>query len=166
ARQAATLGTAGLLALQPVVLMANLWHTHDRRGNYVAHDYAYNMLAPLADSSYVFTNGDNDTFPLWYMQQVEKVRPDVRVVNLSLLNTDWSLKQLRDEEPRVPIHLDDNTINVLGRGAVQDPEGHIIYTNQFMVTHLLEQSKLGDRAWVKQPYFAVTVPESDHMGMH
>ena len=165
ARRWATLGTAALLGLQPIVLMMNLWHTHDRRGNYVAHDYAYDMLEPLADSSYVFTNGDNDTFPLWYMQQVEKCRPDVRVVNLSLLNTDWYIRQLRDEWPKVPIALDDATIRMLGRGAVQDESGRIIYTNQFMVSHLLEQSRKGDKAWVKQPYFAVTVPETDHMGM-
>src|SRR4030095_13279722 len=105
----------------------------DRRGNYVARDYAYNMLAPLADSSYVFTNGDNDTFPLWYIQQDEKVRPDVRVVNLSLLNTDWYIRQLRDEAPQVPMALDDATITMLGRGAVQDEQtGQILYTNQYM----------------------------------
>ena len=150
--------TAGLLGVQPVLLCANLWFTHDRRGNYVARDYAYNMLVPLADSSYVFTNGDNDTFPLWYLQQVEKVRTDVRVVNLSLLNTDWYIRQLRDEEPKVPIQLDDETVRLLGRGAVQDESGQILYTNQFMVKHIVQQSHKGN-GWSKQPYFAVTVPE-------
>ncbi len=152
-----TVGASGLLAVQPLLLLANLWHTHDRSGNYIARDYAYNMLATLKPNSYMFTNGDNDTFPLWYIQEVEGFRKDVRIVNLSLLNTDWYIRQLRDEEPKVPIALDDRTIDMLGAGAFQDDQGRIIYTNEFMVHHMLEQAKR-DSGWVKQPYFAVTVP--------
>ncbi len=139
--------------------MANLWHTHDRSQNFIARDYAYNMLATLKPNSFMFTNGDNDTFPLWYIQQVENFRKDVRIVNLSLLNTDWYIRQLRDEEPKVPIKLDDRTIDMLGAGAFQDEKGNIIYTNEFMVHHMLEQAKQ-DSGWVKQPYFAVTVPNN------
>lgn len=164
-RRRAAFAAAVVLAALPALLLVNLWETHDRRGNYVARDYAYNMLVPLADSAYVFTNGDNDTFPLWYLQEVEKIRPDVRVVNLSLLNTDWYIRQLRDEEPRVPIALDDETVKLLGRGAVQDESGQILYTNQFMVRHIVEQSKLGENGWKKQPYFAVTVPTDGQMGL-
>jgi hypothetical protein len=142
-----------------LLLARNLWHSHDRRGNYVAHDYAYNMLATLKPDSYMFTNGDNDTFPLWYMQQVENFRKDVRVVNLSLLNTDWYIQQLRDEAPKVPIKLDDATIRMLGSGFVRDADGRLMYTNEFMVHHLIDQSKLGEQGWSMQPFFAVTVPE-------
>ncbi len=163
ARQLAGGATAVLLALQPVLLCRNLWFTHDQRGNWIAHDYAKNMLAPLAPDSYVYTNGDNDTFPLWYVQQVENFRKDVRVVNLSLLNTDWYIRQLRDEEPRVPIALSDAEIKMLGRGLIQDSSGRVVYTNQFMVQHITDRSRLGEGGWVKQPYFAVTVPE--HMGL-
>jgi outer membrane protein assembly factor BamD (BamD/ComL family) len=151
--------TALLVALQPFLLIKNLWYTHDRRGNYVARDYAYNMLAPLAKDAYVFTNGDNDTFPLWYIQQVEDFRKDVRVVNLSLLNTDWYIYQLRDEEPKVPITLDDGTIATLGKGAVMDAKGNVIYTSQYMVAHIMAQDRLPGGGWRKPPYFAVTVPE-------
>jgi tetratricopeptide (TPR) repeat protein len=162
-RRIAATAAAVLLGLQPFLLMRNLWYTHDRRGNYVAHDYAYDMLAPLAPNSYVFTNGDNDTFPLWYMQEVENFRRDVRVVNLSLLNTDWYIQQLRDQDPRVPIRLDDATVKVLGEGAVQDSMGRYVMTNQFMVGHIVGQSQKHGGGWTQQPYFAVTVPE--HMGL-
>jgi tetratricopeptide (TPR) repeat protein len=157
AQRLATLAAGGLLATQPFLLMANLWHSHDRSHNYIARDYAYNMLATLKPNSYMFTNGDNDTFPLWYIQEVEGFRKDVRIVNLSLLNTDWYIRQLRDQEPKVPITLDDRTVDMLGAGAFQDEQGKIIYTNEYMVKHLLENSKR-DSGWVKQPYFAVTVP--------
>ncbi len=158
-RRWATIATAVLLAAQTPLLIGNLWYTHDRRGNYVARDYAYNMLAPLKPHSFIFTNGDNDTFPLWYIQQVEGFRKDVRIANLSLLNTDWYIRQLRDEEPKVPITLDDPTINLLGAGAVRTPDGNVIQTNEFMVHHLLETAKQGANGWSMQPYFAVTVPE-------
>jgi Flp pilus assembly protein TadD len=163
--QAVTTGsTAVLLMVQPALLCKHQWFTHDRHNNYVAHDYAYNMLAPLAPNSFVFTNGDNDTFPLWYMQEVERCRKDVRVVNLSLLNTDWYIRQLRDQEPRVPIALDDRSVDLLGRGGVQDSTGRFLYTSQFMIEHIIQQDRTPDgKGWRMQPYFAVTVPE--HQGL-
>jgi tetratricopeptide (TPR) repeat protein len=159
AKNLATFASAGLLCVMPFLLMNHLWFQHDRSHNFVARDYAYDMLAPLAPNSFIFTNGDNDTFPLWYIQQVEGFRKDVRIVNLSLLNTDWYIRQLRDEEPKVPINLDDRTVDALGAGAFQDGNGRIIYTNEFMVHHILEQDRNPDHSWKKIPYFAVTVPE-------
>jgi hypothetical protein len=153
--------TVALVLVMPFLLLRTMWFTHDRRGNYVASDYARNMLLTLAPNSFIFTNGDNDTFPLWYMQEVEGFRKDVRVVNLSLLNTDWYIRQLRDEEPKVPIALSESAVDQLGLGAVQDSTGRIIYTNEFMVHHIMEQNRAAD-GWRKQPYWAVTVP--NHYG--
>ncbi len=97
----------------PVNLLAHNYHTHDRTGNYVAYDYSYNILQSCDPDAILFTNGDNDTFPLWFLQFVYNIRRDVRVVNLSLLNTPWYIKQLKHDEPKVPISLSDSQIEQL-----------------------------------------------------
>lgn len=165
ARTQATVAATALLGLQPILLLAVHYHSHNRSGNYIARDYAHNMLAVLKPNSFMFTNGDNDTFPLWYIQEVEGFRKDVRIVNLSLLNTDWYIRQLRDQEPRVPIALDDRTVKALGAGAFMDEKGELTYTNDFMVRHILEQART-DSGWVRTPYFAVTVPQDFGYGRY
>lgn len=106
--------TLGLLVVFiPVKMLSVNYHSHDRSGNYVAFDYSYNLLQSCEKDAVLFTNGDNDTFPLWFLQYVYQIRLDVRVVNLSLLNTHWYIKQLRDQEPRVPIKLTDSQIDRL-----------------------------------------------------
>ena len=95
----------------PAGVGANLYEIHDRTDNRIAYDYAYNILMSCEQNSLLFTNGDNDTFPLWFLQEVEALRQDVRIVNLSLLNTNWYIKQLRDREPKVDIRLTDTFID-------------------------------------------------------
>ncbi len=104
---------AGALCLffVPGIMASENWDDHDRSGRYTARDFAYDYLNSCAPNAILFTNGDNDTFPLWYIQEVEGVRTDVRIVNLSLFNTDWYTDQMKrkayDSEP-IPGILEKN----------------------------------------------------------
>ena len=91
----AGLATTICLLGAPVLMASQNWDDHDRSKRYTARDFAKNYLNSCAPNAILFTNGDNDTFPLWYVQDVERYRTDVRVVNLSLLNTDWYIEQMR-----------------------------------------------------------------------
>jgi hypothetical protein len=82
----------------PIVMMIDGWDDHNRANRYSARALAENYLNPLPDQAIIFTNGDNDTFPLWYLQEVEKKKTAVRVCNLSLLNTDWYTKQMAEKQ--------------------------------------------------------------------
>ncbi len=88
---------AGVLCIAavPVIMASENWDDHDRSGRYLARDVAFNYLNSCAPDAILFTNGDNDTFPLWYAQEVEGMRTDVRVCNLMLLNTDWYINQMK-----------------------------------------------------------------------
>ena len=79
----------------PVLMGCQNWDDHDRSGRYTARDLAWNHLAGLNPQALLVTHGDNDTFPLWYAQEVEGVRTDVRIVNSSLLGTDWYIDQMK-----------------------------------------------------------------------
>jgi hypothetical protein len=101
--------------LIPVKMLQANYFTHDRSRNWVPWDYSYNILQSTPPNGILFTNGDNDTFPLWYLQDVEGVRRDVKIVNLSLLNTDWYIRQLKNNDPygvgTVKIRIPDARIN-------------------------------------------------------
>lgn len=79
----------------PLQMVSQTWDDHDRSGRYAARDFGMNYLSSVEPNGIIFTNGDNDTFPLWYAQEVEGFRTDVRVVNLSYLTTDWYVNQMK-----------------------------------------------------------------------
>ena len=83
------------LVLVPGIMAVENWDDHDRSDRYTARDFGANYLKTLQPNGIIFTNGDNDTFPLWYNQEVEAVRTDTRVCNLSYLQTDWYINQMR-----------------------------------------------------------------------
>jgi hypothetical protein len=147
-----TAACAALLVVMPFTTLKQHHFTHDRSKNRTCAEYARNMLVCLEPNAVLFTNGDNDTFPLWYIQEVEGYRTDVRVVNLSLLNTPWYIKQCRNNEPTIPIAWDDATIDNLQ--PVPSQEGWLL-VRDLAVDHILRTNKF------KRPiYFAVTIPST------
>ena len=103
--------TAAILAtlicmIVPVIMVRAGWDDHNRSHRFTSRDFATDYLNSCQRNAIIFTNGDNDTFPLWYAQEVENVRTDVRVVNLSLLNTDWYIDQLKRK------YYDSDPINI------------------------------------------------------
>ena len=102
----ALIGIIGLLV--PIQMASQTWDDHDRSGRYTCRDFGQNYLMTLQDKGnpIIFTNGDNDTFPLWYNQDTEGVRTDARVCNLSYLQTDWYIDQMKRpayDSPSLPI---------------------------------------------------------------
>lgn len=145
------------------------YHSHDRSGDWISWDYGNNMLETCEENAIIFTNGDNDTYPLWYLQVVEGIRRDVSVVNLSILNLPWYIKEQRDREPKVPINLTDRQIDLVGISmAPRDttfmigglpwrvPGGALIRVQDKMVAHIV-----GTNNWQRPIYFAITVPETN-----
>jgi hypothetical protein len=111
AKISAVAATAISFVAVPCLLANQNWDDHDRSNRYTARDFGGNYLESCAPNAIIFTNGDNDTFPLWYAQMVEGIRRDVRVCNLSYFQTDWYVDQMRRkayESDPLPIKFEHN----------------------------------------------------------
>ena len=147
------------------------WFEHDRRGDVTARNYGYNMLVALPQDAILFTGGDNDTFPLWYLQDVEGIRRDVRVVNLSLINLAWYLRQMKDLPPKVPITWSEDQIEGKAQITHRDarhgefrtrvvgqrlPDGTVLWVRDLAMWHIVQANNAGPK---RALYFAVTTDE-------
>ncbi len=131
--KAAGIAAVAIGLVPPLLMGFQNWDDHNRSGRTAARDFARNYLESCDENAIIFTQGDNDTYPLWYAQEVEGIRPDVRVVNLSLLGVDWYIEQIavkvNDANP-VPMSLyqlnDDGTVAVNAiRGTDRDAVPYI-----------------------------------------
>ncbi|MEA1996169.1 MAG: DUF2723 domain-containing protein, partial [Gemmatimonadota bacterium] len=171
--QGAFAALAVLVFLLAFIPLYSNYSRADRSGNYIPPNYARNIMNSLEPGGIIFTNGDNDTFPLWYIQEVEHVRQDCRVINLSLLNTKWYIKQMRDMEPKTPISYSDEAIDKmmpfrldrdmqykLGELEVTYKKDSAMYVKDIILLDILRTNK-----WRKPVYFTTTVPVSNRSGL-
>ncbi len=125
-------GTTGILAFSVVPFITNI-QVSNRFGDFTPRDYGYNMLSTCESNSVLFTNGDNDTFPLWFAQEVLGIKRNVIIANLSLINTDWYIKQLRDWG--VPISFSDFIIDRLEPVITRDRR--VVYVKDIMIRNII-----------------------------
>lgn len=123
---------AGIVVFSVTPLFANL-HVNNRYKNFAPKDYGYNMLKCCDEGAILFTNGDNDTFPLWFAQEVMGFKRSVIVANLSLINTDWYIRQIKSWG--APVMFSDYTINRLQPALTEDRR--VVYVKDIMIREIL-----------------------------
>jgi hypothetical protein len=139
AKTSGIIATVVCLLAAPILMASQEWDDHDRSAKLTPHDMAYNYLNSCAPNAILFTYADNDTYPLWYIQEVEHVRPDVRIVNLSLLGTDWYIRGMKhkmNESEPLPITMPDEKFKT----GVRD----VIYFNDQKVPGNVELKEVFD----------------------
>jgi len=174
-----------ILFMPTRMLIAN-YHEHDRTGNYIAWDMAYNMLQTCEPNAILFTNGDNDTFPLWYLQEVEKIRTDVVVANLSLLNTKWYVEQLKERYKENPfikmteneiqnldfLRWESKNISISAPKDINNEFGKIEWELKptylgvaLRIQDLMVLRIINDNSWERPIYFGVTVSPTSMLNL-
>jgi hypothetical protein len=132
----------------PILMVTQNWDDHSRAHHYASRDYASNFLNSCEPNSIIFTYGDNDTYPLWYAQEVEKIRTDVRVVNLSLIAVDWYIDQMRrkvNNSPAIKMSISADKIRGFKRVQIpySAPQGEREMSFAQVVKHLGDEHPLG-----------------------
>ncbi|MBD1363843.1 DUF2723 domain-containing protein [Mucilaginibacter sp. ZT4R22] len=151
AKTGAIIASVVCLLAAPVLMASQEWDDHDRSTKLTPHDMAYNYLNSCAPNAILFCFADNDTYPLWYIQEVEGVRPDVRIVNLSLLGTDWYIRQMKqkmNESAPLPITMSNDKFKT----GVRD----VIYYNDAKIPGAFELKELFDFLTSEDPQAKVT----------
>ena len=166
---------APLALLIPLQMASQTWDDHDRSGRYTCRDFGRNYLMTMQDEGYpvIFTNGDNDTFPLWYNQEVEGVRRDTRDCNLEYLQTDWYIDQMKRpayDSPALPIswshedyrqgkmeYLPINTDSL----TIPSSEGTMVISlkgKQYLLKNeLMVQEMLSNAVWTRPFYMSISM---------
>jgi tetratricopeptide (TPR) repeat protein len=129
------------------------YHEKDRSNNWIPSDYGYNILESALPGGIIFTNGDNDTFPVWFVQEVLRVRKDVKIVNLSLGNTDWYLRQMLQEG--VPMDITARQIEQLV--PLRTPDGQI-----FKISDIAIRLIIAANAGKKLTFAQVLAPPEEY----
>jgi hypothetical protein len=139
AKTSAIIASVVCLLAAPALMANQEWDDHDRSTKLTPHDIAYDYLTSCAPNAILFTYADNDTYPLWYIQEVEGVRPDVRIVNLSLLGTDWYIRQMKQKmnnSQPLPISMNNDKF----KAGIRD----VIYYNDAKIAGPVELKEVFD----------------------